>query len=39
MENIHIYPLIAEILGLTPNDKIDGSLEKVRDLLKINIVE
>jgi predicted AlkP superfamily pyrophosphatase or phosphodiesterase len=34
LENIHIYPLIAEIMGLTPNDKIDGSLEKVRDLLK-----
>ena len=34
LENIHIYSLIAEILGLTPNDKIDGSLEKVRDVLK-----
>lgn len=33
-ENIHIYPLIAEILGLTPNENIDGKLEKVRDLLK-----
>lgn len=34
LENIHIYPLIAEILGLTPFDKIDGSLEKVKEVLK-----
>ena len=34
LENIHIYSLIAEILGLTPNDKIDGSLEKVQNVLK-----
>ena len=33
LENIHIYPLIAEILGLTPNDKIDGNLDKIRDVL------
>ncbi|MFQ6677313.1 MAG: ectonucleotide pyrophosphatase/phosphodiesterase [Fidelibacterota bacterium] len=33
-ENIHVYPLIAEILGLKPYEKIDGRLEKVEDLLK-----
>lgn len=33
-ENIHIYPLIAHILGLEPYALIDGDLEKVRDLLK-----
>ena len=34
LENIHIYPLIAEILGIKPYEKIDGKLEEVRDLLK-----
>ena len=33
-ENIHIYPLIAEILGLIPYDKIDGKLELIKDILK-----
>jgi len=33
-ENIHVYPLIAEILGLEPYEKIDGRLEEVLDLLK-----
>jgi len=33
-ENIHVYPLIAKILGLKPYEKIDGRLEKVEDLLK-----
>jgi hypothetical protein len=34
VENIHIYPLIAEILGLIPYDKIDGKLELIKDILK-----
>ncbi len=33
VENIHIYPLIAEILDLVPNENIDGSLEKISDVL------
>ena len=32
-ENIHIYPLIAHILGINPFENIDGDLEKVEDLL------
>ncbi len=32
-ENIHIYPLICEILGLKPA-KTDGNLKKVADMLK-----
>ena len=32
-ENIHIYPLIAHILGIYPFENIDGDLEKVEDLL------
>ena len=32
-ENIHIYPLIAHILGINPFENIDGDLEKVDDLL------
>lgn len=32
-ENIHIYPLIAHILGIDPYEKIDGDLEQVKDLL------
>ena len=31
--NINIYPLIAHILGLTP-EKVDGNLEEVKGLLK-----
>ncbi|HBR86986.1 MAG TPA: alkaline phosphatase family protein, partial [Candidatus Marinimicrobia bacterium] len=34
IENIHIYPLIAKLLGIIPYEKIDGDLEKVKDLLK-----
>ena len=33
VENIHIYPLIIEILGLVPNDKIDGDLDLIKDVL------
>ncbi|MBT3217306.1 MAG: alkaline phosphatase family protein [Candidatus Marinimicrobia bacterium] len=32
--NIHVYPLVAHILGLTPYDGIDGNLDAVRDLLR-----
>lgn len=32
--NIHVYPLVAHILGLTPYAGIDGRLEAVRDLLR-----
>ena len=32
-ENIHIYPLLAYILGLEPYAEIDGDLDVVRDLL------
>jgi len=37
-ENVDIYPLIAEILQLTPNPEIDGDLENIEDVLskKIN---
>jgi len=34
IENIHIYPLIAEILGLRPFREIDGRLDLIEDLLK-----
>jgi predicted AlkP superfamily pyrophosphatase or phosphodiesterase len=32
-ENIHVYPLVAHILGLEPAD-VDGRLDAVRDLLR-----
>lgn len=33
-ENVHIYPLIAEILGLEPNPEVSGSLDEVKHLLR-----
>lgn len=33
-ENVHVYPLIAEILGLDPNPAIDGRLEAVAGVLR-----
>ncbi|MBO9203151.1 MULTISPECIES: alkaline phosphatase family protein [Niastella] len=33
-ENVHVYPLVAKILGLTITDKIDGSLNVLRPVLK-----
>jgi predicted AlkP superfamily pyrophosphatase or phosphodiesterase len=33
-ENVNVYPLVARILGLTVNEKIDGSLEVLRGILK-----
>ena len=32
-ENVDIYPLITEILQLTPNPEIDGDLENIKDVL------
>lgn len=34
VENIHLYPLLCAILGLTPPNNIDGRLEALEDLLK-----
>ena len=34
-ENIHVYPLICEILGIVPNPEIDGKIEKTKRILKI----
>jgi|TARA_Y100000310_G_scaffold151244_1_gene150813 alkaline phosphatase D len=34
LSNIHIYPLIAEILILDPNPGIDGVIDSVRTMLK-----
>jgi predicted AlkP superfamily pyrophosphatase or phosphodiesterase len=33
-ENVHIYPLIAKILGLTVPQKIDGDLKVLQSILK-----
>lgn len=33
VENVHIYPMLAEILGLEPAPEVDGSLEAVRGFL------
>lgn len=33
-ENIHIYPIVAKILGLKYTTKIDGRLEVLKDILK-----
>lgn len=33
-ENIHIYPLIAHILGIEPFDGIDGNLNNIKHILK-----
>lgn len=33
-ENVHVYPLIANILGLTITDPIDGSLDVLQPVLK-----
>ena len=32
-ENIDIYPLISHLLQLTPNQKIDGDLDRISDIL------
>jgi predicted AlkP superfamily pyrophosphatase or phosphodiesterase len=33
-ENIHVYPLVAHLLGLKPNPKIDGRLDVLRPILR-----
>ena len=33
LENIHIYPLMCEILGLPIPKHIDGKLNKIKDVL------
>jgi len=33
-ENIHVYPLVAHLLGLSINEKIDGSLNVLRPVLR-----
>jgi predicted AlkP superfamily pyrophosphatase or phosphodiesterase len=33
-ENVNVYPLVAEILGLTITDKIDGKREVLQNVLK-----
>ena len=32
-ESVHIYPLLAHVLGLTPNAEIDGRLEVLQGVL------
>jgi predicted AlkP superfamily pyrophosphatase or phosphodiesterase len=32
--NVHVYPLVAKILGLTITEKIDGSLSVLKQILK-----
>ncbi|MEO8233088.1 MAG: nucleotide pyrophosphatase/phosphodiesterase family protein, partial [Ignavibacteriota bacterium] len=34
IENINIYPLLAKLLGIYPNNNIDGKLERIEFLLK-----
>lgn len=34
IENINIYPLLAKLLGIFPNNNIDGKLERIEFLLK-----
>ena len=33
-ENIHVYPLVAKILGLSYTEKIDGNIEVLENILK-----
>ena len=33
-ENINIYPLICEILNITPHPNIDGKLKNIRHILR-----
>ena len=36
IKNIHIYPLMCEILGLEVPSNIDGSLDQIKNVLKTN---
>jgi predicted AlkP superfamily pyrophosphatase or phosphodiesterase len=33
-ENIHVYPMVAKVLGLTITDKIDGSVSVLQNILR-----
>ncbi len=33
-ENVNVYPIIAEILGIEPYEKIDGDVENVMDIFR-----
>jgi predicted AlkP superfamily pyrophosphatase or phosphodiesterase len=33
-ENVHVYPLVAKLLGLTISEKIDGDLKVLKPVLK-----
>ena len=33
-ENVNIYPLICEILNITPHPNIDGKLNDIRHILR-----
>lgn len=33
-ENVHVYPLLMELLGIKPLDKIDGDLKVLQEVLK-----
>ena len=37
-ENVNIYPMIAHILGIDPNQKIDGNLNNIKHLSKMKIL-
>ncbi|WP_420552084.1 ectonucleotide pyrophosphatase/phosphodiesterase [Tenacibaculum aiptasiae] len=34
VKNIHVYPLLCKILGLTPPKNVDGDIEKLKSVLK-----
>lgn len=34
VENVHVYPLVAQILGLRPHPEVDGRLAAIRPLLR-----
>jgi hypothetical protein len=33
-ENVHVYPLVAKILGLSYTEKIDGKLSVLKNILE-----
>lgn len=36
LESVHIYPLMAHLLGLTPGGTIDGNLQEIKEVLAIS---